>query len=154
MLLQVPVTQGRRLARGEPISHPSDQVSPAPGGVEEAGAIAESAIGCGQISESVFPEIEHFEGQDGFRDFLPVGAYILHRRSAYAAGNPAQALDAATALRHRVGDETVPIDPGTDLKNQLIVARTFVDSTDAHRDHQSLPSAVRDDEVAPAAEHE
>src|SRR5579872_1153839 len=94
VFLQVGVLDPRRAARSERIGNPQNDVAPALAGVEDAGAISEAAGGVAKLAELAILEIQDLHVIDGFRNFLPVGADILHGSAAGAARDSAEALDA------------------------------------------------------------
>ena len=90
-------------------------------GVEDAGAIAEGAGLAAEFADLnvLVPQVEYLHGSNRAGDLLSVGADILHGRSAHAAGNAAEALDARAASHHGTGNKLIPGFAGADVKNNV-----------------------------------
>ena len=85
-----------------------DDETPAFGGIEDAGAIRKCAGFAAEFAHLPVLEVEYFDGLDRLRDFLSVGAHVLHRCAADTAWNAAQALDPGAPGSDRMGDEAIP----------------------------------------------
>ena len=95
MLLEVGVVEAWGGAGVEAEGDAGDDVAVAVGGVEDALAVGEVAVGGGEGGEGVGREIEGADGGDGLGDLLAVGSYVLDGGSADEAGDAGEALDAA-----------------------------------------------------------
>ena len=125
MLFQVGILNFRLAARDQFVGDANNNEASALGGVEDAGAIAEAAGFVAEFVELSVFKIERENGIDGFRDFLPVGPDVLHRRSAHAAGNSAQTFDPRAIAGDGTGDEFVPLFAGSDFERLLCLAPRF-----------------------------
>src|SRR5690348_1648328 len=94
IFLQVGVLEPRLASGGERKSDAQNDVAAALAGVEDAGAVGEAAGRIAKLAQMAILQVNGLHAFDGLRNFLTVGAHILHRRPAHAARNAAEALDA------------------------------------------------------------
>src|SRR5262249_13769400 len=120
------------------------------GGVENALSIAETASLGAQLPHLEIPLIEHLNFSDGVRDFLPIGADILHRSSADAAGNAAQAFDAGAVAGYRARYESVPFLARTYSKQHGIFVDLLFDACNRHPQDKARKSRIGNNQVAAA----
>src|SRR5262252_4493164 len=105
-----------------------DDVAAALGRIENAFPITETAGLGTEFPHFEISLIEHLNFSDGVRNFLPIGADILHRSSANAAGNSAQAFHAGAVARYRPRHETIPFFARTDSKQHAIFVDLLFDA--------------------------
>src|SRR5258708_39761192 len=151
--LEVGIANVRRGAGIECVGHAQNDEASALGRVEDTVAVAEFAGFLAQVADLQVLEIEYLHRLNRVRYLLPVGADILHRRSADAAGDPAQALDAATLRHHRMPNESVPGFSSAHIEKHLAVVRAsaaLVNAWDRDFQHQSGPACIGDHHVAAA----
>src|SRR6266576_5416983 len=109
MSFQVRVLNSRFTAGDQRISHAQDDESSTLAGIEDAGAVLEPAGFGTEFANLTVSEIQREHRGDSLGDLLAVCSDILHRRSAHAAGNTAQALDPGTISGDSAGHEPVPL---------------------------------------------
>src|SRR5690349_10011636 len=103
-----------RLARGsERKSDAQDDVAAA-----LAGAVGEAAGRIAKLAPMAILQVNGLHAFDDLRDFLAIGAHILHRRPAHAAGNAAEALDAGAVAGYGASHKPVPLLAGSDVENE------------------------------------
>ena len=90
MLFQVCVVDARVAARPERIGYPQDDETSPFAGIEDAGAVLESASFGAEFTYLSVYKIEDLNRLDGFGNFLTVSSYILNRGPAHAPRNAAQ----------------------------------------------------------------
>jgi len=113
-------------------------------GVEEAGAVAEVAGGFVEGDVGLLFAVEGVDGDDGFGDFLAVGADVLDGRAADGAGDAGQALDAGVVGGYSVLDEGVPGFAGADGEE---ACAEVVYAGDLHVEDEAVVAGVGDEEV-------
>ena len=154
MPLQVGVLEVGRAAGMQSVAHPQNDVPSALAGVEDAGAIAEPAGLRAQFVNLPVAQIECHHRGDDLRHLLPVSAHVLHRRSAHAAGNAAEALHAGAIAGHRVGHEPVPLFAGAYIEDHRSIFPALFHPAEADLERQPRPPGIRDHQIAAAAQHE
>ena len=108
MLFQVGIADVGLAPRSECVSDAENDEPSALGRIEDACAVGEAAGFVAKFANLAVFSVEDLDRLDGLRNFLPVGADVLHRRAADAARNAAQALDARAVRHHGVRNEAVP----------------------------------------------
>ena len=118
-------------------------------GIEEAFAVAEAAVGAGELGEGAGLAVEGADGFDGLCDLLPVGADVLDGRAADLSGDPGEALDACHVEREGVVDEGVPVFAGGDVEAAIAVV---LDAAQRDVQDEARKATVAYEQVAAAAE--
>ncbi len=145
---------GRRLTWAQPEPHLAHDEPPGVFALEPAHAVTELTLGVGERDERLRASIEGGDVVDGVAHLLPVGAHVLNRRAADAARNARQALDARQPAAHGSGDHTVPWLPRPGAHERVVAVAREIDAAHVDLRHQSVESAIGDDEIAAAAQHE
>src|SRR5262249_35920592 len=134
--------------------HPQNHVPSALTGVEDARAIGKFTIFFFEFLFFTCPEVEHQKRVDRFRDFLSVSSHVLHRSSAHASRNSAQALDTRAVMRDGGRYKPVPVLACAHVEVNRSTPVPMVDSRDGHLENQSRPPPVGYNQIAPSTEHE
>src|SRR6185437_8655755 len=117
-------------------SDAQNDVTPALAGVEDAGAVGEAAGRIAKLVQMAILQVNGLHAFDGPRNFLAVGAHILHRRPAHAAGNAAEALDAGAVAGYGASHKPVPLLAGSDVENEFVAFLALFQTADANAQHQ------------------
>lgn len=152
---EICIGKTRLSCRVEAEGHRCDDVAAAFGGVEEALAIGEAALGVREIDEAGGFEIERADGGDGLGDLLAVGPYVLDGSSSDSSGYPGEALDAANSLLAGGKDEVVPLDTGGNGVFEVIAVGDWsCRAIEGDAKDEPAEAGVGDEEVAAAPQGE
>ena len=156
---EVGVLEVRFVVDGEGEVHARDEEAAALGGVEDAGAVGEAALGRGEEAEGKGFEVEGVDERDGLRDLLAVGADVLDGGGADGAGDAGETLDAGKAGVDGLADEVVPVHAGGDVVGDgAAVGLGVRKAVDLHGllagelENKAGVAGVGDEEVGAAAE--
>jgi len=152
LAFEIGIFEGGRAATTEAVMDAEDDVASALFLVEDAGTIAEAAHRAGKNDNAVLLRVEHLYGLDRLRHFLSVGADILDGRSAEAAGDAAQALDAGTVLGDCVGNKCVPIVSRSRDHENGMAGSVAGKASDGDAEDKSGEAGIGNYQVAAAAE--
>ena len=156
MPFQVGIFEVRLAAGRERVGDAENDEPSALGRIENAGAVGEAAGFVAKFANLAVFSIENFDRLDGLGNFLSVGADVLYRRAAHAAGDAAQALDACAVRHDGVGDEAVPGFSGAHVEKNfafVIVTGALVDAGDCDLQDQPGPAGIGHDQIAAAAQN-
>ena len=149
IFFQIGVGEARFSTWRQPISHAQHDEAARLIGIEAALAIVEAAFVRGDVDDFATLQIECAYSFNGIADLLSVGADILHRSSAYRAGNPAHALDAGIMFFHYVRDKLVPIFASPNIKDVSGLHNAF----DPNMQYQATPACIGNQQVATPTQH-
>ena len=119
MTLQIGIANSRFASGSERKGDAQNDESPTLGSVENAAAVGEAAGFAAEFANLPIFQVQYKRRFNRVGNFLSVSADVLHRSSAYASGNAAQALDSRALAPHRVRDEPVPRFAGTGVEENL-----------------------------------
>ena len=140
---------------GQPERHRQHHVPPAGVLLEGAGPVAEPALGRGQVRHLPGLAVVHPDRGDRLGDLLAVGAHVLDRRRPGPARDAGQAFQPGQPVAHAAGHEAVPVLPGGHgHPGPAQRLRLGPHPRRGHLDHRAGETAVRDHQVAAAAQDE
>ena len=113
--LQIRVLQRGAPRMFQPIVDARHDIASAIRCIETAVPIGEAALGGAELNKLVLVQIEGPHTIDRRGHFLPIGAHILHRRSADRAGNAREALQAGAVIVDGSLHKLIPILAGCNL---------------------------------------
>src|SRR6185437_4587756 len=122
--------------------------------IENASPIRKAAFGVAHLPNVSGRDLDRPHIGDRLRNFLSVGADVLHRSAAHSAGDAAHALDACAILLDGEGHELVPIFAGPGVEQPFAIALSSADSGDADLQYESGPAGIGHYKIAAPAEHE
>ena len=155
VLLQVCVFQVRLAIMEQAEADAQDDIATLFCGVEDAGPIGETAFGVLQRDDRVRLRVVSRDLFDRFRNLLPLGADVLHRRAADRSRNAAQIFNAGAVVGNGGGDEAVPFFARADVELDVVLPIVaVVDARNVDADDESLKTFVCNHEIAAAAQDE
>src|SRR5713101_486193 len=119
MLFEVGVIDARLAAQRQRIGYPQDDETSPFAGVEDAGAVLESASFGAEFTYLSVYKIEDLNRLDGFGNFLTVSSHILNGGPAHAPRNAAQTLDPRAISGDGAGHEPVPLFAGPHIEERF-----------------------------------
>src|SRR5262249_40719298 len=152
--LEIGIANRRFSARFQRISDGRYDVTVTGRGVENAGAVAELALGVAQFGKPSGEAIKDANRNDRLAHLLPVSADVLNRRAADAARNPAQTFDTCKTALDALSNNLVPILAGLGRNDDLIAFAAPRHAFERHVNDQTGEAFVGDQGVTPAAENE
>src|SRR5262249_24549530 len=122
--------------------------------VENAGAVAEPALGVAQFDKTSGEAIKDPNRNNRLAHLLPVSADVLNRRAADTARKPAQTFDAGQIALDALSDKLVPILAGLRRNDDLIALLAPRQAFERQMNDQTGEAFIGDQRIAPAAENE
>src|SRR5262245_40742443 len=151
---EIGIADRRLSVRSQRVSDHRYDVSVASLGVEDAGAITETALLVAQFGEPSGETVKDANGSDRLAHLLPVSADILNGRAADTARNPAQTFDARQIALDTLANKLVPILAGHGNNDDPVAFVAPSHAFERHMNDQPRKTFVGDQRVAPAAENE
>src|SRR5262245_50577313 len=119
-VLEVGIANGRLRVGFQRVSDSRHDITVTGRVVENAGAVAEPALGVAQFDKTSGEAIKDSDRNNRLAHLLTVSADVLNRRAADTARNPAQTFDAGQTALDALADKLVPILSGLRRNDDII----------------------------------